>query len=69
MTNKTHIKIISKMSQEYMEGWATHLLDAFWAYRNSPKLAIGFSPISLVYGIEVMSLAEVMTPSLRVIQM
>ena len=46
-----------------------HLPDALWAYRNSPKSAIGFLPFSLVYGIEIMSLAKVMTPSLRVMQM
>ena len=28
-TNKVLIKIISKMSQEYIDGWATHLPDAF----------------------------------------
>ena len=27
--NKVLIKIISKMSQEYTDGWATHLPDAF----------------------------------------
>ena len=68
-TNKTFIKIISKMSQEYTGGWVMHLPDAFWAYKNSPKSAIGFSPFSLVYGTEVMSPVEVMTPSLRVMQM
>ena len=68
-TNKTLIKIISKMSQEYMGGWATHLPDALWAYRNSPKSATGFSPFSLVYGNEVISPVEIMTPSLRVMQM
>ena len=57
------------MNQEYTGGWATHLSDAFWAYRNSPKSAIGFSPFSLVFRVEVMSPAEVMTPSLRVMQM
>ena len=57
------------MSQEYTEGWATHLPDALWAYVKSPKSVIGFSPFSLVYGTEVISLVEVMTPSLRVIQM
>ena len=36
-TNKTLIKIISKMSQEYTEGWVMHLPDALWAYRNLPK--------------------------------
>ena len=46
-----------------------HLPDALWAYRNSPKSATGFSPFSLVYGTEVVSPAEVMTPSLRVMQM
>ena len=67
-TNKVLIKIISKMSQEYTGGWATHLPDALWPYRKSPKSATGFSPFSLVYGTEVVSSAEVMTPSLRVMQ-
>ena len=69
LTNKTLKKIINKMSQEYTEGWAMHLPDAFWAYRNSPKSATGFSPFSLIYGTEVMSSVEVMTLSLRVMQM
>ena len=46
-----------------------HLSNAFWAYKNSPKSATRFSPCSLVYRMEVMSSAEVMTPSLKVIQM
>jgi len=46
-----------------------HLPDALWAYRNSPKFATRFLPFSLVYGTEVMSPVEVMTPSLRVMQM
>ena len=46
-----------------------HLLDTLWAYRNSPKSATGFSPFSLVYGTEVVSPVEIMTPSLRVMQM
>ena len=57
------------MSQEYTEGWAIHLPDALWAYRKSPKSTTGFSPFSLVYGTEVVSPAEIMTPSLRVMQM
>ncbi|XP_075633325.1 uncharacterized protein LOC142605771 [Castanea sativa] len=65
-TNKTLIKIISKMNQEYTGGWAMHLPDALWTFRSSPKSTTGFSPFSLAYGIEVMSPAEVMTPSLRV---
>ena len=46
-----------------------HQPDAFWAYRNSPKLATGFSSFSLVYGTEVVIPAEIMTQSLRVMQM
>ena len=57
------------MSQEYTGGWATHLPDALWAYRKSPKSTTGFSPFSLVYGTEVVSPAEIITPSLRVMQM
>ena len=56
------------MSQEYTRGWATHLPDAFWAYRKSPKSSTGFSPFSLVYRTEAVSPAEVTTPSLRVMQ-
>nr|XP_023927047.1 uncharacterized protein LOC112038472 [Quercus suber] len=67
-TNKVLIKISSKMSQEYTEGWAMHLPDALWAYQKSPKSATGFSHFSLVYGIEVVSPTKVMIPPLRVMQ-
>ena len=44
-TNKTLIKIINKMSQEYTGGWVTHhLLDPLWAYQSSPKSAQDFLP-------------------------
>ena len=67
-TNKVLIKIVSKMSQEYTDGWVTHLPDALWSYKKSSKSATGFSPFSLVYETEAVSPAEVMTPSLRVMQ-
>ena len=54
-TNKTLIKIISKISQEYTGGWAVHLSNALWAYRSSSKSATGFSPFSLVYRTEVVN--------------
>ena len=69
VTNKTLIKIISKMSQEYSEGWVMHLLDTLWAYQSLPKSATGFSPFSLVYETEVVSSTKIMIPSLRVMQM
>ena len=46
-----------------------HLPDALWAYRNSPKSATCFSHFSLVYGTEAVNPAEIMIPSLRVMQM
>ena len=67
-TNKALIKIISKMSWKYTEGWAMHQPNALWANQSSPKFSTRFSPFSLVYETEVMSLAEVMTLSLRVMQ-
>ena len=54
-TNKTLIKIISKISQEYTGGWAVHLSNALWAYRSSSKSATCFSPFSLVYRTEVVN--------------
>ena len=60
--------IISKMSQKYIGGWATHLPNVLWAYRKSPKSTTGFSPVSSVYETEVVSLAKVIIPSLRVMQ-
>ena len=56
------------MSQEYTSGWATHLPNALWVYRKSPKFATRFSPFSLVYGTKAVSPAKVMTPSLRLMQ-
>ena len=67
-TNKTLIKIINKMNQEYTKGWATHLTSTLQAYRNSPKPTTGFTSFSLVYETEVMNPTEVMTPSLKVMQ-
>ena len=67
-TNKALIKIISKMSWKYTGGWAMHQPNALWANQSSPKFSTRFSPFSLVYETEVMSLAKVMTLSLRVMQ-
>lgn len=65
-TNKTLLKILSKMVYEYSGGWSVHLPDALWAYRTSPRSATGFSPYSLVYGSEAISPVEVAVPTARV---
>ena len=65
-TNKTLIRILSRMVHEYEGGWSTHLSDALWAYRTSSRTATGFSPYSLVYGSEAVSPVELLIPSARV---
>ena len=64
-TNKTLIRILSKMVYEYAGGWNHHLPDALWAYRTSPRSATGFSPYTLVYGAEAVSPVEMTVASPR----
>ncbi|CAL8992411.1 unnamed protein product [Prunus brigantina] len=65
-TNKTILRILSKMVYEYQGSWSVHLPDALWAYRTSPRSATGFSPYSLVYGSEAISPVEITIPTARV---
>ncbi|BFG30001.1 hypothetical protein CerSpe_162750 [Prunus speciosa] len=65
-TNKTILRILSKMVYEYEGGWSVHLPDALWAYRTSPRSATGFSPYSLVYGSDAISPVEITIPTARV---
>ncbi|KAI5338936.1 hypothetical protein L3X38_018208 [Prunus dulcis] len=65
-TNKTILSILSKMVYEYEGDWSVHLPDALWAYRASPRSAIGFSPYSLVYGSDAISDVEITIPTTRV---
>ena len=38
------------------------MVDVLWACRSSVKTAIGFSPFSLLYGTEAISLVELVVP-------
>uniref|UniRef100_A0A2N9G4I2 Integrase catalytic domain-containing protein n=1 Tax=Fagus sylvatica TaxID=28930 RepID=A0A2N9G4I2_FAGSY len=51
-TNRMLLRILSKMVFDYGNDWRAHLADVLWAYRSSPKIATGFTPFSLVYGID-----------------
>ncbi|XP_021827276.1 uncharacterized protein LOC110767920 [Prunus avium] len=66
-TNKTLLRILSKMVYEYEGGWSLHLPDALWAYRTSPRITTGFSPYSLVYGSDAISPVEIAVPTARVL--
>ena len=39
------------------------MLETLWANLSSAKTAIGFSPFSLVYGTEAISLVELLVPT------
>ncbi|XP_008231232.1 PREDICTED: uncharacterized protein LOC103330426 [Prunus mume] len=58
-TNKTLLRILSKMVYKYEGGWSVHLPDALWAYRTSPRSATCFSPYSLVYESDAISPVEI----------
>ena len=66
-TNRVMLKILKKMKHEYGGKWSNHLVDVLWACRSSVKTATGFSPFSLVYGTEAISLMELVVPTPRVI--
>ncbi|KAL6141512.1 hypothetical protein ACLB2K_059800 [Fragaria x ananassa] len=66
-TNKTLLRILSKMVFEYERGWSTHLPDALWAYRMSPPTTMGFSLYSLVYGSKAISSVKLTVPTARVL--
>ena len=55
------------MVHEYEGGWIENLLETLWAYRSSSKTATRLSPFSLVYGTEVLSPAELLVPTLKVV--
>ena len=61
------LKILKKMKHEYVGKWSDHLANVLWACRSSVKTTTGFSPFSLVYGIEAISLMELVVPIPRVV--
>ena len=61
------LKILKKMKHEYGGKWSDHLADVLWACRRSIKTAMGFSPFSLVYGMEAISPVELVVLTPRVV--
>lgn len=64
-TNKTLVRILSKLLDERGGTWADHLPTALWAYRTSRRKSTRASPYSLVYGTEAVLPAEISVPSAR----
>ena len=53
---------------DYENDWRAHLADVLWVYWSSPKTATGFTPFSIVYGIDTISPTELVVLSPRVMQ-
>ncbi|CAL5421241.1 unnamed protein product [Camellia sinensis] len=64
-TNKTLIRILSKMMDEFGGTWSEQLIVALWAYRTSKRKPTQAAPYSLVYGSEAVLPIELETPSAR----
>ena len=68
VTNRMLLRILSNMVFEYGNNWSSYLVDVLWAYRSLPKTTIGFTPFSLVYGTDAISLTELVVPTPWVLQ-
>ncbi|CAL5375138.1 unnamed protein product [Camellia sinensis] len=64
-TNKSLIRILSKMMDEFGGTWSEQLIVALWAYRTSKRKPTQATPYSLVYGSEAVLPIELETPSAR----
>ncbi|XP_026435817.1 uncharacterized protein K02A2.6-like [Papaver somniferum] len=65
-TNKTLLRILSRMVYHHHRSWHEQLPLAIWAYRISKRSSTGASPYSLVYGEDAILPAEIAIPSARV---
>ena len=51
-TNGLLCSSLGKLVHEKKRRWDKHVPEVLWAYRTTHKLAIGFTPFQLVYGME-----------------
>ena len=64
-SNKSLVRIIKKLLEDNKKAWHTKLKYALWAGRISTKRAIGMSPFQLVYGAEVIFIASLGVPVMK----
>eukprot|EP00253_Pinus_taeda_P028971 PITA_28971 len=67
-TNKNLIQLIKRTIDQDHKNWHKSLIFALWANRITQKALIGTSPFNLVYGKEVVILANLVLPSLALVQ-
>jgi len=59
--------MICRLVGNHKTHWHQILYLVRWAYRNSVKTTIGFTPFQLAYGLEVVLTIECQIPSLQII--
>ena len=64
-TNKTLLKVLSRMVHKDTKMWSDALLVALWAYRTSKRRPTKATPFSLVYGTKAVLFTEILVPSAR----
>ena len=64
-TNKSILRILTKMVSDAPQDWSEHLPLALWAYRTTKHGTTKATPFSLVYGDEAVLPAEIAVPSAR----
>ncbi|KAM2971648.1 hypothetical protein FF2_018439 [Malus domestica] len=67
-SNKVFIGILEKMIKERPGIWHLRINEALWAYRTSPRTAIGTTPYALTYRHDAMLPVELSVNSLRIIE-
>ncbi|XP_057734599.1 uncharacterized protein LOC130950053 [Arachis stenosperma] len=58
-TNKSLLKILTKMVTDAQKDWSEYLPLALWTYRTTRHGTTGVTPFSLVYGVEAVLPAEI----------
>ncbi|KAF7839291.1 reverse transcriptase [Senna tora] len=64
-TNKSLLRILSRMVQDAPRDWSEYLPLAVWAYRTSKRGPTQATPFALVYGAEAVLSVEITEPSAR----
>lgn len=67
VVNKSLKIMLQRIVDKKMSHWHIILILTLWEYRNFIKIAIGFTPFQLVYGIESILPIECEIPSLKLV--
>ena len=65
--NKVLKTMLHRMVGDHKSNWHHILFSALWDYRTSVKIATGFTPFHLIYGLEAILLIQCQIPSLKLV--